>query len=302
MPDPFEALRTAPTPIEPDPAFAARLRARVARAFNPPPEGEHSMTLQTSETTEQLRQGDVSYMSLWVHDVGRAADFYSGVLGWRLASAESETDRQIEGLSISHGMASLTGVDQYLAQLGLSVGHPLEPTLFLSFLVDDIRAAVERVRNAGGQASAIEERPYGALAMCVDDQGLTFALHALPQGARPPRPSQFAAHAGDVAYVTIETVDDARARAFFGAVLGLKFTPGSVERGWSIPEVVPMSGLSGGHPVSRVISMYRVDDIAAAVSRVRALGGQATDPETQRYGITATCDDGQGTTFYLGQF
>jgi predicted enzyme related to lactoylglutathione lyase len=302
MPDPFEALRTAPTPIEPDAAFAARLRARVARALNPTSEGEHSMTLQTPETTEQLRQGDVSYMSLWVRDVGRAAEFYPAVLGWRLTSPQGDGDRQVEGLSISHGMAALQQVDEYLAQLGLSSGHPLEPTLFLTFLVDDIRAAVERAVAAGGRASAIEERPYGALAMCVDDQGMPFALHTLPPGARPPRPSAAAGHAGDVAYVVIETLDDARARAFFGSVLGVQFTPGREEHAWNIPEIVPMSGLSGGHPSSRVVPMYRVDDIAAAVSRVHALGGQASEPVAQRYGTTATCDDGQGTTFYLGQF
>ncbi len=174
--------------------------------------------------------------------------------------------------------------------------------MFLTFLVDDLAAALERVRHAGGRASAIEDRPYGALAMCVDDQGMRFALHAQTLGARAPRPSAFAARAGDVAYVTIETVDDARARAFFGAVLGIQFTPGRVEHGWNIPEIVPMSGLSGGHPRARVVPMYRVDEIATAVARVRELGGQATDPAAQPYGITADCDDGQGTRFNLGQF
>jgi len=302
MPDPFEALRTAPTPIDPDPAFAARLRARVARGLSPTPEGEHHMTLEATETAEQLRQGDISYMSLWVRDLARATAFFPAVLGWRLTSAPGDGGPVVGGLPVSHGMAALNEVDAYLAQLGLSVGQPLEPTVFLSFLVDDIRAAVDRVRTAGGQVAAIEDRPYGALAMCVDDQGMPFAVHALPPDASAPRPPVAAAHAGEVAYVTIQTVDDARARAFFGAVLGLQFSPGSVERGWNIPEIVPMSGLSGGHPAARVVPMYRVDDIAAAVLRVRELGGQATNPAQQRYGITADCEDGQGTRFYLGQF
>jgi predicted enzyme related to lactoylglutathione lyase len=46
--------------------------------------------------------------------------------------------------------------------------------------------------------------------------------------------------------------------------------------------------------------MYRVDDIAAAVERVRAAGGTSTDPERQPYGVTADCADNQGTHFYLG--
>ena len=46
----------------------------------------------------------------------------------------------------------------------------------LSFRVDDIAAAVERVRAAGGRADEPERRPYGLHAECVDDQGVTFRL------------------------------------------------------------------------------------------------------------------------------
>src|SRR5215472_10251840 len=87
VPYPFKALRTAPTPIDPDPAFAARLRARVARALQPE-YGESSMTLQSQETTNQVRQGDISYLSLWVPDLERAARFYAAVLGWHYPTAQ----------------------------------------------------------------------------------------------------------------------------------------------------------------------------------------------------------------------
>jgi len=46
----------------------------------------------------------------------------------------------------------------------------------LSYRVDDIAAAVERVRAAGGRAGEPERKPYGLLADCVDDQGATFHL------------------------------------------------------------------------------------------------------------------------------
>ena len=88
MPDPFEALRTAPTPIDPDPVYAARLRARVERALQPDA-GEPSMTLHTPEAASQIRQGDISYLSLWVPDLDRAARFYADVLGWRYAAAQN---------------------------------------------------------------------------------------------------------------------------------------------------------------------------------------------------------------------
>jgi len=59
--------------------------------------------------------------------------------------------------------------------------------------------------------------------------------------------------------------------------------------------------MHGGHERATAVPMYRVDDIATAVSRVRAGGGTATDPQTQPYGLMSECTDDQGTHFYLGQ-
>jgi hypothetical protein len=42
--------------------------------------------------------------------------------------------------------------------------------------VDDIAAAVERVRVAGGRADEPERKPYGLLAECIDEQGTAFRL------------------------------------------------------------------------------------------------------------------------------
>jgi uncharacterized protein len=106
---------------------------------------------------------------------------------------------------------------------------------------------------------------------------------------------------GDLSYITLEAQDSAKARAFFSAVLGWQFTPGRVQDGWAVLDVAPMAGLSGGHAQATGVPMYRVDDIHAAVERVRAAGGAATDPEQQPYGLSSTCTNDQGTRFYLGQ-
>ena len=50
--------------------------------------------------------------------------------------------------------------------------------------VDDIAAAVERVRAAGGRADEPERKPDGLLAECADDQGATFRLWQ-PAGFAP---------------------------------------------------------------------------------------------------------------------
>jgi predicted enzyme related to lactoylglutathione lyase len=298
VPDPFEALRTAPTPIDPDPAFAARLRARVARALQLPDQGEPSMILQTSETSNQIRQGDISYLSLWVPDLERAARFYADVLGWRYPATQDWWARVVEGQSISLGLSQLGGTAQYMRALGVPLSETLTPTAYVVLVVEDVEAAIDRVRAAGGFAGDAKDQPYGRIAACIDDQGLAFSLQ---QQVTMPRPPATGVRRGDPAYVVFEVPDAAKARAFYGAVLGVRFEPGRTPESWNVPDVAPMSGISGGAARATVVPMFRVDDIAGAVERVRAAGGKATEPVHEGYGIRAECADDQGVRFHLGQ-
>ena len=156
------------------------------------------------------RHGDVGYASLWVPDVDRAAAFFSAVLGWRYGPGSGPQGRQVEGAVPPHGLW----------------GGQERSTLFLCFAVEDVASAVERVRDAGGRAQEPAQAPYGLGADCVDDQGVPFALFQPPAGLPPGRPRAPAGGHGDLAYVTMEVVDSARTRAFYGAVLGWRFTPG----------------------------------------------------------------------------
>ena len=96
--------------------------------------------------------------------------------------------------------------------------------------------------------------------------------------------------------------DSGRARDFYGAVLGWRFTPGRIADGWQVEGTTPMAGLSGGHAEATTVPMWRVADVRAAVARVRAAGGTASEPRQEPYGLTADCTDDQGTRFSLGQF
>jgi predicted enzyme related to lactoylglutathione lyase len=230
------------------------------------------------------REGDVVYASLFVPDLGRAKAFFGSVLGWTFGPGSSEQGAQVEGLSMSHGLW----------------GGQERSNLLLCFVVNDVDTTVERVWAAGGRVEEPTNEPYGRLANCVDDQGMAFSLLTPPATPSQPGPVNGERN-GDLSYLTIEVVDSARTRTFFGEVLGWRFSPGRIEDGWSVDGVVPMSGLSGGHPTDTVVPMYRVDDIAAAVERVRSAGGTATDPVAQPYGWTSECVDDQGTRFYLGE-
>ena len=233
-----------------------------------------------ASTEPRYRHGDVGFVSLGVADGDRAAAFYADALGWTV-----DRDGFVAGAAPSTAIRPDDG----------------RPNLFCCFAVDDVRAAANRVRAAGGTATEPFERPYGLISDCTDDQGTVFALYEQPAHVTGERPAQHGRRPGDLAYLTLEVVDSAAARAFYGAVLGWTIAPGRVEDGWQVPSTVPMIGLSGGHDRATAVPMWRVADIDAAVEGVRAAGGTATDPDRQPYGITSDCADDQGLRFYLGQ-
>jgi predicted enzyme related to lactoylglutathione lyase len=239
----------------------------------------------TGDVSDVRPPGDIGYVSLWVPDVTRAVTFFGHVLGWRFDPGSGEQGRQVTGGALHHGMW----------------GGQERSSPFVCYVVDHVDAAIDRVRAAGGEADEPTDEPYGRVASCVDDQGTPFAVFRPSAGEPGARVDPNGREPGDVAYVTLEVVDSTRARAFMGAVLGWRFTPGGVPDGWQVDDVRPMVGLHGGHEVATGVPMYRVEDLPAALERVREAGGSAADPERHPYGLTATCVDDQGTRFYLGE-
>ena len=105
--------------------------------------------------------------------------------------------------------------------------------------------------------------------------------------------------AGELVYFTIPVPDTGAAQAFYGGLFGWGFTPGNVPGGYQITGVTPPGGLHGGGDGSTPRVYFGVDDIEAAVARVRELGGHAGDPQEIASGRTAHCRDDQGTEFGL---
>ena len=149
------------------------------------------------------------------------------------------------------------------------------------------------------------------------DPGFASALrHRLMQATNPPtrkepsvstnvsnRPRN-GVHHGDVSYITLSVPDLARGQAFYGHVLGWRFSPGSGRHGAQVDDVVPMIGMwEGDQPdggtVGGAVLGFRVDDINAAVAAVRAHGGVVNDPHREPYAIAAEGRDNQGIPFYL---
>jgi uncharacterized protein len=146
-------------------------------------------------------------------------------------------------------------------------------------------------------------RPYGPVADCVDTDGVRFALHQPPgtPGAGAPPATVAAGRDGDLIYVTLEVPDAARTLEFYGSVLGWQARPGRTSGGWQVEGTTPMIGVSGGHAGPAAVPVWRMSDVAAAVARVRAGGGTATEPHREPYGLIAECADDRGIRFSLCQ-
>lgn len=106
---------------------------------------------------------------------------------------------------------------------------------------------------------------------------------------------------GELVYFTIGVSDAGRAQAFYGALLGWRFEAGSSPDGYQIPDAKPPGGLHGGAEAPGVQVYFAVEDIDAAVARVRELGGDADEPVHGAHGAYASCRDDQGTRFSLHQ-
>lgn len=224
--------------------------------------------------------GDVGYFALWVDDVDRAAEFFAAVLGWEFV-AEGPTRRRATNAPYRTEVTALAEMR--------SAAWPdrTTPTAFCARQVEDLAAAADRIRAAGGRT---QPRRRGILD-CVDDQGVPFSIF----DDRERYPS------GDLAYLTVEVPSIDAATRFYEAVFDWRFRPGSYANGRQVDGPTPMTGFAGGASEPAIVPMFAVADIAAAVERVRAAGGTARDPQRYPYGRTSDCTDDQGLRFYLGE-
>lgn len=240
--------------------------------------GLHSPVPAAVPDPRRPRQGDVIYAYLTVPDADRAAAFYRDVLGWSPQGGDGRY--QVDSAP----------------DLGIGGGDMGLPNLTSCYVVDDLAAARTRVTGAGGSAGPAEQRPYGLVADCTDDEGTAFSLFQAT-----PEDRLAVAGPGSLTYLTLNVRSSQRFRDFYGSVLGWRFSPGQMADGWEVEGSTPMIGVAGGQPANQAAPMWEVDDIRAAVERVRAAGGTSGDPDQRPYGWLAECQDDQGTPFYLGQ-
>lgn len=229
----------------------------------------------------QIQHGDVGYVSIWTPDAERAAAFYGHVLGWTYDPRTHQVTNTRERIGI-HSVAAA-------------------PTLFCCYAVADLEGARQAIVDGGGTVDEIEHFDFGTLSGATDSLGTSFGVFEPKPGQ--PRPPLNGAGPGELSYITYEVTDAAAFKSFYSRVLFWTFEPGHVADGWQVQQTHPMAGVAGGSTQQVTVPMWTVDDIDAAVARVREAGGTVIDePSRQPYGISALCTDDQGSRFYLGEF
>jgi uncharacterized glyoxalase superfamily protein PhnB len=299
MTDPFEALREPVTPADPDPGFAGRLRRRLTQEVFAPQGGTMPEQTATAQAGRQPAWPPALTPYIVVADARRALDWYTDVLGaHRRGEPHVNPDGTIGHAEVGIGDAVLMLSEPSGLWPDVPVRAPDSPATFshsLHLQVDDVDGSTERARRGGASVEREPaDQPYGRSAVIVDPFGHRWVLLRPPAWATRLRQ-------GDVANVTMAARDSQQAKEFYEAVLQVPFAaahPGT----WRTGQTSPPLGIQpaeGGEP--QVQLSYRVDDIAAAVERVRAAGGRADEPDRKPYGLLAECADDQGTTFRLWQ-
>jgi hypothetical protein len=116
---------------------------------------------------------------LWLDVPVRAPDSpatFSHTLHLEVDDVHASTERARPGAAAPRWNGSRSTSPAVGARWSSTRSAPLgaEPEVQLCYRVDDIAAAVERVRAAGGHADEPERKPHGLTAECVDDQRASF--------------------------------------------------------------------------------------------------------------------------------
>jgi uncharacterized protein len=114
--------------------------------------------------------------------------------------------------------------------------------------------------------------------------------------------------AGELAFFEVGVGDVERGRAFYEGLFGWRFRPGPSGAGFVIDGANVPGGMHGGDAGASPYVFFAVEDIDAAIARVRELGGEVEetnvegdDESVRQFGRFRLCRDDQGSPFGLHQ-
>jgi uncharacterized glyoxalase superfamily protein PhnB len=296
--DPLTVLHGDELPVQPDPAFAARLRARLESAVSLPNRtqgvdmsGTDSAIAELSEPTTAApaaapRPAALPYLS--VANAREAIAWYVDTFGATVLGDPYVMD---DG-RIGHAELALAGGVLYLAdeypEIGLKAPAPRAASVSLMLAVPDTDTALERARERGAEVQSEPYENYGNRnATIIDPFGHRWMLTGPVTGAAVP------IQHGDVGYVSVWTPDADRAAAFYGHVLGWTYDPETHQ----VTNTKLHMGLYSVADSNTLFCCYAVADLQGARDAIVAAGGTVDEFEEFEFGRMFGATDPQGTSF-----
>ncbi|MCU1392388.1 MAG: glyoxalase [Ilumatobacteraceae bacterium] len=323
--DPFDILRRPDAPIAPDPAFARRLHQRLTAELAP--------MLGTSAIQQQRTITMTVTPYFVVRGASAALDFYRDAFGAVETQRLVGDDGRIGHAEIIIGGSPMMLADEYPEVDAVGPATRGGPTCTFNIDVGTGPAVDETIARAVSLGATVLREPadqfHGNRSGTITDPfgqrwTITAAVEQLSTAEYAARAAQDNGHGtfelevpatddrqhqvkhhdqGDLYYFTLQVADRAMAKRFFGAVLGWQFGPeppaASDESGHIENISAPPGGVNDAIGGTGARLYFVVDDIHAAVARVRANGGTADEPVEYPSGWSADCVDDQGTVFSL---
>lgn len=295
--DPLRVLHADDLPVQPDPAFASRLRRRLQSALSLPEGVVMSGTAEAiSELTEPSaaeaapRPAALPYLTV---ANARAA------IAWYTDAFDAAVVRNpivMEDGRIGHVEIAIANGVLYLAdehpELGLKAPAPNAVSVSLMLPVADTDAALQKAREHGATVEREVYENYGTRnATIIDPFGHRWMLSG--PTARPVAGIQH----GDIGYVSVWTPDADRAAAFYGHVLGWTYDPASHQ----VTNTDLPTGISANAGPPTLFCCYAVADVQAARTTIAEAGGVPGEIRHTDYGILLDATDPRGVAFAVYQ-
>jgi predicted enzyme related to lactoylglutathione lyase len=301
--DPLTVLHGDDLPVQPDPEFAARLRARLESALSLPNRTEGVVMSGTDTAIAELtetsapavaptppRSAAVPYLA--VAGAREAIAWYVDALGAAVVGEPIVMDDGRTGhaeLAIGGGVFYLA--DEY-PELGLKAPTPQSSSVSLMLHVPDTDATLQRARDRGAEVKAEPYENYGSRnATIVDPFGHRWMLSGPVTGAATP------IQHGDVGYVSVWTPDADRAATFYGHVLGWTYDPATHQ----VTNTKQHIGLFSVPGPRTLFCCYAVADLQGARQSILAGGGTVDEVQEFDFGTVLGATDAQGTNFAVFQ-
>jgi predicted enzyme related to lactoylglutathione lyase len=230
-------------------------------------------------------------------DLEAAQAFYSALMGWRVQ--RSGASRVF--LAGEQRVGELMALPERARALGA-------PAHWLGHIgVDEVEASARRFVALGGQLlGPVQQTEQGRrVAVLRDPQGAVFAMSSVRSGFG----------SGAVAWHELNTTDREHAWASYSELFGWRAT-GTFELGPELGTYQLFTWDGAGREVGGMVNTARtpsihthwlfylaVEDLDAALEKVRALGGRVLNGPMQVPGgdRVAQCEDQQGAAFALHQ-